>query len=80
MKQTSAKLAKLAVQILKGYEPNRSEIETLAAAIIAQRESVRNEKRRAAIEKIAAEEAARNGVTPAPQKTSWVAGLFEIFR
>lgn len=37
-KVTSAKLAKLASKVLKGYDPTRDEIEALAASVMSQRE------------------------------------------
>jgi hypothetical protein len=37
-KVTSAKMAKLASKVLKGYEPTRDEIEGLAACVLTQRE------------------------------------------
>lgn len=38
MKQTSSNLAKLASRVLRGYEPSRDEIESLAASVLSQRE------------------------------------------
>lgn len=57
-KQTSAKLAKLAGQVLKGYEPTREEIVSMAASVLAQRETALAEKKRAAAKNIAKDEAA----------------------
>ena len=37
-KVTSAKLAKLASKVMRGYEPTRDEVESLAASVMAQRE------------------------------------------
>lgn len=87
MKQTSAKLAKLASQVLKGYDPTRDEIESLAASVLVQREITRAEKKRIANENIAAEEAAKEAArhwgtvsqktgSPTKPKTSWLSGLF----
>lgn len=45
---TSAKLAKLASKVLKGHEPTRDEIESLAACVLRQREKEEAEKKKAA--------------------------------
>lgn len=45
-KVTSAKLAKLASKVLKGYEPTRDEIEALAGSVMGQREKEIAEKKK----------------------------------
>jgi hypothetical protein len=38
-KQSSEKMTKLASSVLRGYEPTRDEIESLAASVLSQRET-----------------------------------------
>ena len=49
---TSAKLAKLASKVLKGYEPTREEIVSLAASVLRQREKEEQLKAAAKAEEV----------------------------